>query len=180
MNSRNGRLLGATALLLATSALGAGLANAETAPTPTAPAPTVPTYPATSTAPAPTAPTPTAPTTPAEPPPSIVKFAPDPANHTRPDATIQVKAQRTLQLGQQHYFFQVQQIICINGATRINFTVLKMHRSISCTTRLAMISGYLSMGTLVKVTAQPVRTTHSGHILRRGPSKWQRMQLPDY
>ncbi len=55
-----------------------------------------------------------------------------------------------------------------------------MHRSISCTTRLAMISGYLSMGTLVKVTAQPVRTTHSGHILRRGPSKWQRMQLPNY
>jgi hypothetical protein len=179
MNPRYGRLLGATVLVLAMSAVGAGLATAETVPTPTAPAPTVPTYPTTSTgpAPAPTAPTPT---TPAEPPPSLVTFTPDPANHTRPDATIQVKAQRTYQLGQQHYFFQVQKLECINGATRINFTVLKLHRSISCTTRLAMISGYLSMGTLVKVTAQPVRTTHSGHILRRGPSKWQRMQLPNY
>ncbi len=138
----------------------------------------MPTYPTTSTgpAPAPTAPTPT---TPAEPPPSLVTFTPDPANHTRPDATIQVKAQRTSGWASSTTSSRFRSS-CINGATRINFTVLKLHRSISCTTRLAMISGYLSMGTLVKVTAQPVRTTHSGHILRRGPSKWQRMQLPNY
>ena len=43
-----------------------------------------------------------------------------------------------------------------------------------------MISGFLSKGTLVKVTVQPVRTTHSGHVLRRGPTKTQRMQLPNY
>jgi hypothetical protein len=98
-----------------------------------------------------------------------------------PDATVMLAGVVTglsPNFGTPHYFIQVRSIKCTGHATSVSFMARHVRRVLPCSTRLAMLTGYLSAGSIVGIKVRAVRATRSGHILKRGPLRSATIRLP--